>query len=107
MQAQTKNSSSNSNTSSNDNSSSNTSDSSNSDSGSSNQTSTRTFTVKIPDTADDSVDVEIVANGETVHNAVHSKDEGTVSVEITGSGTAEVQAYIDGSKVSDRTINFN
>ena len=101
------NSSSNSNTSSNDNSSSNTSDSSNSDSGSSNQTSTRTFTVKIPDTADDSVDVEIVANGKTVHNAVHSKDEGTVSVEITGSGTAEVQAYIDGSKVSDRTINFN
>ena len=88
------NSSSNSNTSSNDNSSSNT-------------TSTRTFTVKIPDTADDSVDVEIVANGKTVHNAVHSKDEGTVSVEITGSGTAEVQAYIDGSKVSDRTINFN
>ena len=88
------NSSSNSNTSSNDNSSSNTSDSSNSDSGSSNQTSTRTFTVKIPDTADDSVDVEIVANGKTVHNAVHSKDEGTVSVEITGSGTAEVQAYI-------------
>ena len=82
------NSSSNSNTSSNDNSSSNTSDSSNSDSGSSNQTSTRTFTVKIPDTADDSVDVEIVANGKTVHNAVHSKDEGTVSVEITGSGTA-------------------
>ena len=61
------NSSSNSNTSSNDNSSSNTSDSSNSDSGSSNQTSTRTFTVKIPDTADDSVDVEIVANGKTVH----------------------------------------
>ena len=101
------NSSSNSNTSSNDNSSSNTSDSSNSDSGSSNQTSTRTFTVKIPDTADDSVDVEIVANGKTVHNAVHSKDEGTVSVEITGSGTAEVQAYIDGSKVSHRTINFN
>ena len=47
------------------------------------------------------------AQTKTVHNAVHSKDEGTVSVEITGSGTAEVQAYIDGSKVSDRTINFN
>ena len=38
---------------------------------------------------------------------VPSCAEGTVSVEITGSGTAEVQAYIDGSKVSDRTINFN
>lgn len=75
--------------------------------GSANKTSTRTFTVKIPDTANDSVDVEIVANGRTIHSAVHSKDEGTVSVEITGSGTAEVQAYIDGSKISDKTINFN
>ena len=76
-------------------------------SGSSNKTSTRTFTVKIPDTANDTVDVEIVANGRTIHSAVHSKDEGTVSVEITGSGTAEVQAYIDGSKISDKTINFD
>lgn len=101
------NSSSSSNSSGSDSSNASSSDNSSSDSSSSNQTSTRTFTVKIPDTADDSVDVEIVANGKTVHNAVHSKDEGTVSVEITGSGTAEVQAYIDGSKVSDRTINFN
>lgn len=63
--------------------------------------------MKIPDTANDTVDVEIVANGRTIHSAVHSKDEGTVSVDITGSGTAEVQAYIDGSKISDKTINFN
>lgn len=81
--------------------------SSNDDGGSSGGTSTRTFTVRIPDTADDTVDVEIVANGRTIHSATHSKDEGTVSVEITGSGTAEVQAYIDGSKISDKTINFN
>ncbi len=74
---------------------------------SSNTTSKRTFTVKIPDNANDSVDVEIVANGRTVHSATHLKEEGTVSVEITGSGTADVQAYIDGSKVSDKTINFD
>lgn len=70
----------------------------------------RTFTVKIPDTANDSVDVEIVANGRTIHHAVHSKDEGTVSVQImptNGVTTADVQAYIDGSKISDKTINFN
>ncbi|MGN0106486.1 MAG: Stk1 family PASTA domain-containing Ser/Thr kinase, partial [Hominilimicola sp.] len=89
-------------------SSSNTGSTSSEESGgSSNKTSTRTFTVKIPDTANDTVDVEIVANGRTIHSAMHSKDEGTVSVEITGSGTAEVQAYIDGSKISDKTINFN
>lgn len=74
---------------------------------SSNTTSTRTFTVKIPDTANDTVEVEIVANGRTIHSATHSKEEGTVSVDITGSGTAQVQAYIDGSKISDKTINFN
>ncbi|MCC8160983.1 MAG: Stk1 family PASTA domain-containing Ser/Thr kinase [Oscillospiraceae bacterium] len=70
-------------------------------------TSTRTFTVKIPDTANDTVDVEIVVNGRSIYNATHSKDEGTVSIDITSSGTAEVQAYIDGSKVSDKTINFS
>lgn len=75
--------------------------------GSNSEVSTRTFTVKIPDTANDTVNVEIVVNGRTVHSEVHSKDEGTVSVDLKGSGTAEVQAYIDGSKVSDRTINFN
>ncbi len=68
---------------------------------------TRTFTVKIPETANDTVDVEIVVNGKTVHSAPHSKSEGTVSVDLKGTGTAEVQAYIDGSKVSDRTINFD
>ncbi len=72
-----------------------------------NTTSTRTFSVKIPDTANDTVEVEIVANGRTIHSATHSKNEGSVSVDITGSGTAQVQAYIDGSKVSDKTINFN
>ncbi len=74
------------------------------------EVSARTFTVKIPETANDTVEVEIVVNGRSVHSATHSKDEGTVSVDImptNGSTTAQVQAYIDGSKVSDRTINFN
>lgn len=68
---------------------------------------TRTFTVKIPDTANETVDVEIVVNGRTVHSESHSRSEGTVSIDLKGTGTAEVQAYIDGSKVSDRTINFD
>lgn len=69
--------------------------------------STRTFTVKIPDAANDNVEVEIIADGRTVHSAVHSKDEGSVSIEITGSGSTSVQAYIDGAKVSDKVIEFN
>lgn len=64
------------------------------------------YTVKIPDGANDSVTVEIVVNGMIVHNAVHNKSEGAVTVEIHGEGTASVQAYIDGAKVSDKTVTF-
>ncbi len=69
--------------------------------------SSRTFTVKIPDAADDTVEVEVVADGRTVYSGVHSKDEGSVSVQISGSGSMSVQAYIDGSKVSDKVIDFD
>ena len=76
-------------------------------SGGSGGSSTTTFIAKIPDTANDTVHVEILVNGRSIHSEMHSKDEGEVSVQITGSGSAEVQAYIDGSKTVDRTINFN
>lgn len=69
--------------------------------------STKTFTVRIPDAANDNVEVEIIADGRTVYSGVHSKDEGSVSVGITGSGSMSVQAYIDGAKVSDKVIEFN
>lgn len=70
-------------------------------------TSTRTFTVKIPENANDTVEVEIVMNGRTRYKATHSKDDGNVTLDLEGSGTASVQAYIDGSKVVDKTIDFN
>ncbi len=69
----------------------------------------QSFTVKIPDAAGDTVNVEIVANGKTVHNAMHKKSEGSVTVDIEDTddeGTVKVQAYIDGSKVSDKTLEF-
>lgn len=68
--------------------------------------SSRLYTVKIPDAANDSVSVEIVVNGTVVHNQVHQKSEGAVTIEISGSGSASVQAYIDGAKVSDKTVTF-
>lgn len=72
--------------------------------------STKTFTVKIPEAANDTVEVEIIADGRTVHSAYHSKSEGSVSIEITptnGADSTSVQAYIDGAKVSDKIIEFN
>jgi serine/threonine-protein kinase len=65
------------------------------------------FTVKIPDGAGDTVNVEIVANGKTVHNDMHDKSEGSVTVTIEGEGSVKVQAYIDGAKVADKTLEFD
>lgn len=67
---------------------------------------TKLFTVKIPDAANESVRVEIVVDGVIVHDAMHSKSEGAVTVEIPINGTSSVQAYIDGAKVSDKTITL-
>jgi serine/threonine-protein kinase len=64
------------------------------------------YTVKIPDAANDTVNVEIVVDGQVVHNALHQKTEGAVTVEISGTGSVSVQAYIDGAKVSDKTVTF-
>lgn len=69
--------------------------------------STQKFTVKIPDAANSKVSVEIVANGRTVHNALHDKSEGSVTVDISGNGSVPVQAYIDGAKVLEKTLSFN
>lgn len=72
-----------------------------------NGTKKTSFTVKIPDAAGDKVNVEIVADGRTVHNALHNKNEGTVTVELEGKDSVRVQAYVDGFKVSDKVVEFN
>ena len=70
------------------------------------EVSVKTFTVKIPDSANDTVDVEIIANGQTVHSGTHSKSEQYVSVEIEGSGSVDVQAYIDGALAAQKELTF-
>lgn len=73
-------------------------------------TQKKTVSFKIPDDAGESVSVEIVANGRTIHSAVHSKSDGVVSVDImpsSGAGTVEVQAYMDGVNTSSINVNFD
>ena len=89
----------------NSNSSNNSSSEKNSESGNK-KTSTKTVSFKIPESASDSVNVKIVANGQVVHNESHSKDEGVVSVDISGSGNVSVQAYMDGNLTSEKDISF-
>lgn len=67
---------------------------------------TQFYTVKIPDSVGEQVHIKIVANGVPVHDAVHSKTEGSVTVEIPGEGSVTVQAYIDGVLAVDKTLTF-
>ncbi len=61
----------------------------------------------IPSSADDTVNVRIEADGRTIHQGTHSKSEGGVTVNITGSGTKQIEAYIDGQKVDSTSIDFD
>lgn len=70
-------------------------------------TTTKSYSVMIPSSADDNVNVKIVADGKTIHQGTHSKSEGAVTVNITGSGTKSIEAYIDGQKVDSTTLDFD
>ncbi len=59
------------------------------------------YTVRIPDSAGDTVHVKIVANGNVMHDSIHKKSEGVVVCEIVGSGSVRIQTYIDGVLTND------
>ena len=62
--------------------------------------------MRIPDSAEEMVHIKIVANGNVMHDSTHSKSEGVVVQEITGSGSVRVQTYIDGVLSNDETLQF-
>lgn len=64
------------------------------------------YSVRIPDDAGEMVHVKIVANGNVMHDSTHSKSEGVIVQEITGSGNVRVQTYIDGVLTNDETVTF-
>lgn len=64
------------------------------------------YSVKIPDNAGEMVHIKIVANGNVMHDSTHSKSEGVIVQEITGSGNVRVQTYIDGVLTNDETVAF-
>ena len=68
--------------------------------------SVKRYSVRIPDSAEEMVHIKIVANGNVMHDSTHSKSEGVVVQEITGSGSVRVQTYIDGVLSNDETLQF-
>ncbi len=67
----------------------------------------KTLTITIPDDANETVHIKVVANGKTIYDKTHQKSEVTVDIPVQSSKDASVQAYIDGKLVVDRVIAFD
>lgn len=68
-------------------------------------TVTKEVTVMLP-AEKEQVAVKVTANGKTVYEGTHNTSEGAISVPVSGSGSVVVVAYIDGQKVTEKTIKF-
>ena len=66
----------------------------------------KTLTVTIPDDANETVNIKVVANGKEIYNKNHPKSDKLVDIKVQSNKDASVQAYIDGVKVEDRVISF-
>ena len=67
----------------------------------------KTLTINIPDSANDTVNVRVIANGKEIHNASHAKSEGKIDIPVESSTNAEVEVYMDGELVVRKIIEFN
>lgn len=66
----------------------------------------KTLTITIPDDANNTVNVKVIANGKQIYNKTHQKSEQTVDIPVQSSKDASVQVYIDEKLVVDKVIAF-
>ena len=66
----------------------------------------KTLTIQIPDTAGETVQIKVVANGRTIYEKVHKKAEGTVDIPVEARNDATVQVYMDGQFMFEKVIEF-
>ena len=66
----------------------------------------KTLSINIPDSAGDTVQVRVLANGKEIHNGTHSKSEGKIDIPVESSTDAEVEVYMDGELVVRKIVEF-
>lgn len=66
----------------------------------------KTLTIQIPDSAGETVQIKVVANGRTIYEKAHSKSEGTVDIPVEARNDATVQVYMDGEFKFEKVIEF-
>ncbi len=76
------------------------------DSNNSSEIKRKTLSINIPDSAGDTVQVRVLANGKEIHNGTHSKSEGKIDIPVESSTDAEVEVYMDGELVVRKIVEF-
>ncbi len=66
----------------------------------------KTISLPVPQNKD-TTRIKVVANGQTIHDEVHSKDEVTFDLRVSGKSGAKLDIYHDGALVGSQTITFN
>lgn len=67
----------------------------------------KTLTINIPDSAEDTVQVKVIANNKIIHNQAHSKSEGKVDIVVQSSKDAEVEVYMNDELVVRKLVKFD
>ena len=66
----------------------------------------KTLTFQIPESAGDTVQVKVIANGKVIHDQPHSKSEGSFDIQVEASRDATVEVYFDGVLGAKRVVEF-
>ncbi len=65
----------------------------------------KTISIPVPQ-SQEMTQIRIVANGQTIHDAKHSKSEGTFDLRVTGENEAALEIYHDGVYKGTQKIRF-
>ncbi len=67
----------------------------------------KTLTISFPESANDVIQVKVVANGKEIYNKQHNKSEQKVDIPVKAKRDVTIQVYLDGEKVVEKVVEFN
>ena len=67
----------------------------------------KTLTISFPESANDVIQVKVVANGKEIYNKQHNKSEQKVDIPVKAKRDVTIQVYLDNEKVVEKVVEFN
>ena len=65
------------------------------------------MTISFPESANDVIQVKVVANGKEIYNKQHNKSEQKVDIPVKAKRDVTIQVYLDDEKVVEKVVEFN